>query len=351
MKALRIRLAIARHVLARLGPPLIAVIVYTLLATSLVRWEQRRTGHALGDFQESAYGLFTQLFFQPTQSFPGTPISRVVFWITPAVGAVLLAQGLLKVGASLFDLSARRELWVRIVSEQMRDHIVVCGLGHVGYRVVEELHRLGEPIVALEKREDDSFLDAVRDMGIVVHVGDARRDELLMATGMARAKAVVCATNDDMVNVEIALDAKRMNPQIRVVMRMFDQRLARKVGGALELDESFSTSALAAPLIAIQASHAGVLSAYRLGESIRVTAEVIVGAKAAGKRVSEVEESLPCRMIGRRAGSTPALSPSESIGRAGEGSTLRPRDALADGDRVVIDVTAADLERVRRALQ
>lgn len=332
MRAVRVRIAIARHVLGRLGPPLLAVVVYTVVAAVLVRTEQERAGLPVHDLQQTAYGLYTQLFFQPTDPFPSTPVARAIFWLTPGVGALLIGKGLLEVGASLFDLSARRALWVRVMSEQMRDHIVVCGLGHVGYRVVEELHRLGEPIVALEKSESESFVHAVRDLGVPVHVGDARRDELLLSTGIARARAVVCATNDDMVNVEIALDAKKMNPQIRVVMRMFDQRLARKVGGALELDESFSTSALAAPLIAIQASHAGVLSAYRLGESIRVTAEVSIGAGGA-KRVADLEESLPCRIIGR-------IAP----------APLRPRDTLKDGDRVVVDVAAADLESVRRAL-
>lgn len=335
MSSLRIRFAIARHVLARLLPPLLGVVLYTIAAALLVRWEQRRAGLAPPDFQQTAYGLYTQLFFQPTEPFPATRLARIVYWITPGVGAILLAQGLLKVGASLFDLAARREMWVRIVSEQMRDHIVVCGLGHVGYRVVEELRRLGEPIVAVEKREHDSFVETVRDLGIAVHVGDARRDELLLATGIARAKAVVCATNDDMANLEIALDAKRMNPEIRVVLRMFDQRLAAKVGGALELDQCFSTSAVAAPLIAIQARERGVLSAYKLGDAIRVTAAIDVG-RAAGKRVAELEEALPCRVLGRVV--------------EGAHVATRARDELGRGDQIVVDVDATELRRVRGAI-
>ncbi|MBI2392898.1 MAG: NAD-binding protein [Deltaproteobacteria bacterium] len=334
MSALRIRLAIARHVLWRLGPPLIAVVVYTLLATVLVRWDLSRAGLLTGDFQQSAYGIYTQLFFEPTEVFPVTPVARTVFWITPLVGVILIAQGVVKVGASLFDLAARRELWVRIVSEQMRDHVVVCGLGHVGYRVVEELHRLKQPVVALERREDESFLHEVRELGVPVHLGDARRDEVLAATGIARARAVVCATNDDMVNVEVALDAKRMNPSIRVIMRMFDQRLARKVGGALELDESFSTSALAAPLVAIQATHPGVLSAYRVAGAVRVTAEIEVGRD--GSSVADIEASLPCRVVARLA--------------SGAHLAAHAQDAVSKGERLVIDVAAGDLAKVRAAL-
>lgn len=117
---------------------------------------------------------------------------------------------------------------------------------------MEELRRLGEDVTAIEEREKDLFVEAVREMGIPVFVGDARRDELLLAAGVPKSKAVVCATSNDLEIFEVALYAKRMNPEARVVMRMFDQRLAGKVGGALELDQSFSTSSLSAPLIAIR---------------------------------------------------------------------------------------------------
>src|SRR5690606_31919962 len=125
-------------------------------------------------------------------------------------------EGLYKVGGTLFDREARRDVWVRIMSERMRGHDVVCGLGHVGFRVVEELRDGGVEIVAIERKGDSTFVETVRGMGIPVHVGDARRDELLEVAGVARAKAVVCATDDDLANLEVALDAKRMNPEVRV---------------------------------------------------------------------------------------------------------------------------------------
>ena len=49
----------------------------------------------------------------------------------------------------------------------MKDHIVVCGLGHVGVRVVESLRQLGEPIVAIERNKSEAFGSAVEDMGYV----------------------------------------------------------------------------------------------------------------------------------------------------------------------------------------
>lgn len=335
LRSLRVRAAAASYVLRRMGPPLLYAIGYLLLATLVLRWDLHRHGERLPDFVETVWSLWTLLVFEPTEPFPHTPIARAVFWLTPLAGLFLLAQGVFKIGASLFDLATRREVWTAIMTDQMRGHVVVCGVGHVGYRVIEELLGLGEDVVAIEERETDSFVEQVRSRGVPVHVGDARNDELLEKVGVARAKAVVCATSNDLANLEIALDAKRMNPEVRVVMRMFDQRLAAKVGGALELDQSFSTSALAAPIIAIQATCEGVRSAYRLDDVVRVTAEVRVGGSKPEAKIADLEERIPCRIVSRRRGAEGAFS------------AVRPSDVVRPGDLLVVDTAAVDLPAVR----
>src|SRR5262245_30920663 len=128
--------------------PLVWVALYTILAAMLVRWDEARAGEKIPDFEATVYGLYTQLFFEPFDPFPQAHVARVVYWVTPVIGVVLLAEGLLKVGASIFDPAVRREVWATIVSGQLRGHVVVCGLGHVGYRVVEELRGRGVAVVA-----------------------------------------------------------------------------------------------------------------------------------------------------------------------------------------------------------
>lgn len=336
--AVRVRLAVAWYVLRKLGPPLIATASYIVITTVLLRWDYRRAGLEVPEFGAALYSIFRQLFFEPTESFPTTTISRVIVLATPVLSIFLIAQGLVKVGSSFLDREERQAVWRQIMSDQLWGHIIVCGLGHVGYRVVEELRLLGEDIVAIEARAAGAFVEQVREMGIPVHVGDARRDELLKSVGVHRAKAIVCATSDDLANLEIALDAKRVNPSVRVVMRMFDQRLAGKVGGALELDESFSTSSLAAPLIAIQATQPGVRSAYRLDDSIRVTAEVEIRKDASTSTVLEIEERSACRVVSRRGADGSGFHP------------VRPRDEVKGGDVLVVDAAAVDLPSVRYQL-
>jgi voltage-gated potassium channel len=332
-RALRLRMAVVRYALRRLGPPLLAALAYTLAAAWLYRWDVRRHGDPR-DFGGALYAIYTQLFFEPTDTLPPGPIGRAVLWVTPLAGVFLIAEGLVKVGASVFDPGARREVWVKLMSDQMRGHVVVCGLGQAGYRIVQELHGLGEEVVCVESRDKDSYVAEVQALGVPVHLGDARNDDVLRAAGIDRAKAVICATGDDLANLEAALDVKRMSPRTRVLMRMFDQGLAGKVGGAMALDQSFSTSALAAPLVAIRATQPEVLSAYRLGAAIRVTAAFAAGSGAQGLRLRDLEARCGCRVVARNGGA----------------GALGPDDALAAGDEVVVDVPIGGLAAVRERL-
>lgn len=329
------------HFLRRMGPPLALVLLYDVVAALVLRWDLERHGEVAPPFVDSLYYVYTQLFFQQSMSLPKWPISQALFWWSPVVGAILIAEGLLKIGSELLNAEARHKLWVRIVSERTKDHVVVCGLGHVGYRVVEELQRFGETIVAIERKSSDSFVDAVKAMGIPVFIDDVRRDEVLIAAGMARAKAVVCATDDDLVNLEVAIDSKRMNPDVRVVMRMFDQRLASKVGGALDVDRTFSTSALSSTLVALQATHRGVRAAYRLEDgTTRVTVELAVGSTFEPKSVAEIEEILDARIISVRHTST--ADAGAAFRHAKASTTILPKDT------VIVDATVEQLPWVRR---
>ena len=129
----------------------------------------------------------------------------------------------------------------------LHDHVVVCGLGNIGYRMVEQLHDLGVPIVAAELHETNRYLPAVRRLGVPVLVADIRLPETLEVLHVGRARSVVVVTSSDIVNLETALNIQALNPDIRVVQRLFDPDLAARVERAFGFHISRSPSALAAP--------------------------------------------------------------------------------------------------------
>ena len=110
-----------------------------------------------------------------------------------------------------------------MIATTMEDHIVVCGLGNVGIRVVQHLRRMNEEVVCIESDGEGRFLQEVEGAQVPVLIGDCRVVKTLEGANIDKAKAVICVTNNDLTNLEAALTARELNPKIRVVMRMFDQ--------------------------------------------------------------------------------------------------------------------------------
>ena len=126
-------------------------------------------------------------------------------------------------------------------------HVVICGLGHVGFRVLEEFAKLKENVVVIStiiKKEHQKFL---RDNGFKLIIGDAREEDILKSAGIASARAIIALTKDEVINIEISLKAKDINPNISTVVRMHDELLANRIETGFGIKRALSTPALAAP--------------------------------------------------------------------------------------------------------
>lgn len=149
-------------------------------------------------------------------------------------------------------------------------HYVVCGLGIVGFRIVELLHRLGERVVVISQSAREEWLEATRGAGIEVITGDARDPTMLERAGLASAAAVVAVTGKDLVNIEIALDVKRLRRDATVVVRLFDQALARRLEETFDVRRALSMATLAAPSFAAAAIGSGLIGSLAIGGELFV---------------------------------------------------------------------------------
>jgi Trk K+ transport system NAD-binding subunit len=147
------------------------------------------------------------------------------------------------------------------------DHVVVAGLGNVGLRLVEELQRAGAGIVVIERSPEGEFLDAIRAKVPVV-TGDARLPDILARAAVSRAHAIVAVIDDDVVSLGVALEARRLNPRIRTVVRMSDAAFARKVRAAFHVDDAMHTGRVASPAFVAAALEPDVLTAFVQGERL-----------------------------------------------------------------------------------
>jgi Trk K+ transport system NAD-binding subunit len=126
-------------------------------------------------------------------------------------------------------------------------HVVVCGLSPNGFRVVEELVQVGQRVVVIELAADSRFVATARRLGAAVITGDATVAEVLRQANAGAARAVVAATNHDLINLEVALLVRELNPSQRVVLLVADPQLAQMLREAANVRLAVSAPALAAP--------------------------------------------------------------------------------------------------------
>lgn len=115
--------------------------------------------------------------------------------------------------------------------EDFDDHVIVCGYGIFGRTVARDLRANGVPVVAIE-RDPEEFQRA-RDDEVLGVEGDARLEPTLRQAGIERAQAVVAAIDDSNANIQIAIVASQLSPDLRVVVRVGDEMyegLARRAG-------------------------------------------------------------------------------------------------------------------------
>jgi len=321
-----------------LARPALGLLLVLAVGTALFHaYEAGPDGAAMGWHPSflMTYGLL--LGEQPSLPPDGPLIGEIVVVVWPIFGILLLAEGVVKLGLTVFSREDNREAWVEILARASQGHIILCGVGNVGYRTLEELLRLGEQVIAVERDPSCPFLDRARALGAAVYVGDARDEHVMRKLNVAEASAVIIATNDDLANLEIAMDVREIRADVTVVMRLFDQALARKVRGALGVDVSVSTSALAAPLFASSALNRAVVGTHRVGDALMVVSEHEVSARGrlAGRTVGELLRDHQLSVVAR-----------QRAGAAGWELQPAPEVRIEAGDRVQVMLHSRELYRM-----
>jgi Trk K+ transport system NAD-binding subunit len=249
--------------------------------------------------------------------FPAQPVWQLASGILLFGGVVALAGGAARVIQLIGD---EKEQQLALAST-FSDHIIVCGIGRVGYRVIQELLGFKEQVVGVNLHENEEWLPVLQKAGVPIIIGDAQRPQTLLEAGIERASAIVVCTSNELTNLDIALDARELKPGIKVVLRMFDAKLAANVSKAFNIQTVFSVSALAAPAFAAAATRAHVDYSFRLdGHLLNVsTVQFSAGSPYVGCTLQQIEDDAACSVIGMAAPDGMQFKPDRAhIVKAGE---------------------------------
>lgn len=256
-----------------------------------------RAGEPVGLVQ-ATYHVLSLTFLQATLPWPGRWYLEAFYFVMPLLGIATLAQGLADFGALLFNRRHRGKEWEMAIASTLSGHVIVVGLGHLGYRVITHLTALRRDAAVIELAPDDALSLAVKDLDVPVIPGDATREATLVAAGIREARAIVLCTQNDGLNLQVALKARALNPKIEVVVRIFDEdfadHLARHSGF-----KAFSASGMAAPMFAAAAAGIDVTTPLVVDGTPLSLARFRVdeGSPLAGRTVRALEDDADLNVV------------------------------------------------------
>jgi voltage-gated potassium channel len=101
--------------------------------------------------------------------------------------------------------------------DQMKDHVIICGLGRMGRFISEQMVAEGVSFLIIEV-DEEAARSGERD-GYAVLQGSAADEETLKLAGIDRSRTLVAAANSDAENVFIVLTARELNPDVQILAR------------------------------------------------------------------------------------------------------------------------------------
>lgn len=258
----------------------------------------QRAGQPVDSPMESVYGALAMTFLQPIGDFPDVWYLQLFYFIMPVIGIGILATGLADFGTLFFNRRRRAKEWEMAVASTFRDHVVLIGLGHLGFRVMRALHDLGQDVVIVTLDPKPNLIDSARRLGIPVIEDDAQREEALIGAGIARARTIVICTQNDVLNLQVAFKARRINPVIQVVIRIFEDQFADEVMEKFGFS-ALSATGMAAPMFAAAACGIDLTPPITVeGQHLSLASfEVRPSSGLAGLTVGQVEQQFNVSVV------------------------------------------------------
>lgn len=329
----------------------LAGIVASVFALAIATW--LTTGD---DPLHAAYLTLLDIFAIDDPAI-GQPVGRQVLQLLSGLTGLLLLPVL--IAAVLEGLGTFRSASsLPRPSRGLSGHVVLLGMGKVGARVLVRLRELDIPVVCVEADPEARGIALARRLRVPTVIGDVTQEGLLESARIHRAHALLALTSSDTTNLEAALYARSVKPDLRVVMRLYDDDFATAVYRTLRaahpqaLTRSRSVSHLAAPAFAGAMMGRQILGAIPVERKVLLFAAIDVAGhpQLEGRTVEEAFREGAWRVLALDTSSPADRVPDLGAARRGGGGApgdlvwqLPPGYVLRPEDRVVLAATRRGL--------
>jgi Trk K+ transport system NAD-binding subunit len=214
-----------------------------------------------------------------------------------------------------------------------QNHIVIVGLGRVGTEVANLLLEMKQAIVGVSLNRD---FDVTILPKMPLMTGNI--EESLKNVNLDRAKSIAIVTDDEILNLEVALTTRKLNPQSYLVIRTTDDTLSQQLSQILPQSHILGTNTVAAEAFTGAAFGENIIYLFRWAQkTILVTEyEIEAGDTLNGSSIGDIAYGYRVvPILHQRERQAPKLMPEDYLN-------------LRIGDRIVVLATINGLRRVEQ---
>ncbi|HSM06034.1 MAG TPA: NAD-binding protein, partial [Longimicrobiales bacterium] len=206
-----------------------------------------------------------------------------------------------------------------------------------GLRVVRDLHDMGLDVAVIDSSPDEAARETLERLSVPTILGDARSSATLSHAGIEHADVFVVCTGNDRVNLEVAMKVREIRSDIRIVARIWDPGVGRRMEQFGMVDSVLSAADLSAPAFAGAALGIEITQTLQVRgvEYSTVRLRVAPGSFLDGAEVGALETREDLEIVLVSSGETVAVDPDpDATVRAGDDVVI-----FARHDRVLEVVT------------
>jgi voltage-gated potassium channel len=280
------------------------------------------------------YFILRMMVFEPPSDPPPTEPYLIIFWyVMPAVAIFIVGRGAADFVRLFFNRNERRSEWEEAVASTYRNHVIILGVGHVGLRVARALVSMGFDVVGIDVKLKPDVDAELGQLGVPMIVADGRSQQVLERAGLREAQAFIACTSSDQTNLEAVMRARDLNPDVRIVSRMWDDQFTSQMKRFMGVQAVHSASDLAAPAFAGSAIGIEITQTLHINgdDYSMIRLQVEPGSFLDGGTVGQLQESNNMDIVLHGREGTVEVQPNSNISVNG-GDTLV---IFARHDRVI----------------
>jgi voltage-gated potassium channel len=239
--------------------PILAFLLVTLIGGYAYGILHQHSGREPIPYIDLPYTMLQLMILQPPIGYDTAPEEwyLVIFWYAlPPIFLFIIGNGVADFVRLFFG-----DTWRKVRISNRENHVIVLGAGQVGLRIVRWLRQWGEEVIVIDNVPNPDKEAAIKALGAELIVGDARSGQLMLDANIDDAAAFIAATGDDTVNLYAIMRARALNPDIHIVMRVWDDSFNEQI-------ERFILNTENAPLHDGEETYTSILSSSNLSAPI-----------------------------------------------------------------------------------